>query len=95
MDTRLANSFREEQLGQQVEHSKPKSMYSFIGGRRTILEEFTTLLENLCVACMYLVMLQLKSNHNLLVGWFMQQIGVLVTLSDLKSWHMKHQFSRP
>ena len=88
METRLATSFIEEQFGQRVEHSKPKTMESFIRGRKTNLEDFTTLLKNLRVACMCLVRLQLNSNHNPLIAWFAQ-------LPEFKNWHVKHQTACP
>ena len=47
METRLDSSHREEQLGQHVECSKPKTMDYFIRRRQNTLEDFTTLLVNL------------------------------------------------
>ena len=70
IEIRLATSLREEQLGQHVEASKSKNMGSFIRGRQTNLEDFTTLLENLCATCVCLVILQLKSNRNPVIWWF-------------------------
>ena len=84
-------SFREDYLVQQVKNSKPNSMDSFIRGRNTILEDFITLLTNICVACMCLARLQLKSNHNPLIGYFSKQMEAAVTLPEFKSWHMKNQ----
>ena len=91
MDTRLTMPLRVDQIVQHVEHSKPKTMNSFIRVQKNSLEEFTTLLENLCVSCMRLVRLQLKSNHNVLIGWIMQQMAEVATLTELKAWHVKHQ----
>ena len=71
MENRIAISLREENLGQHFEHSKPKT--TFIRRRQARLEEFNTLLENLCVACIQLVEWQLKSNHNPLIGYFIKK----------------------
>ena len=67
METMLAISLREDQLGQQVEHSKPKTMDSFIRVRQIALEDFTTILVNLCFGCIHVLRHQLKSNHNPLI----------------------------
>ena len=80
METRLDSSHREEQLGQHVECSKPKTMDSFIRRRQNTLEDFTTLLVNLWVVCIFLVRIQLESNHNSIIGWFTQQTASVVTL---------------
>ena len=90
METRLTNSHREEQLGQHVEHSKPKTMGSFIWGQQT------TLLENFFVTCMCLERLHLKSNYNPFTGWFVQQTSAaVVTLPNFNYWHMTNQANCP
>ena len=85
METRLAISFREDQLGQHAEHFKPKTMDQFIRGRQITLEDFATLIANLCVACTHLMRLQLKLNHNHLTGWFVQQTTAVVILHEFRS----------
>ena len=95
METILANSFRKEHLDQNLEHYKPKTIDPFIRGQHTTLKYFTTLLENLCVACICLMRFQLKSNHNPLARWLEYQTSAVVAPPEFKSWHVKHQANCP
>ena len=40
---------------------------------------------------MFMARIQLNSNHNPLIGWFLQETVAVVVLSEFKSLHMKHQ----
>ena len=46
MQKNLANSQREEVLGQWLEHSRPKNVDFFIRGQQTNLQDLTNILEN-------------------------------------------------
>ena len=58
--TMLVTLHREDQLGKHFEHSRPKTIDFFIWGRQNTLGDFNALLENLYVACVLIVILQLK-----------------------------------
>ena len=68
MQAKLANSQRDGALGQYLEHSRLKTMDSFVKEQQNTLKDFTTLLANLCNAYMFVVRGQLKSHNRPLIG---------------------------
>ena len=70
-------------------------MNSFIKGQKTTLDDFITLLTNLCITCMFMVRGQLKSHYSPPIWWYFQETVAIVTLPAFNSWHTKHQGSCP
>ena len=68
MISRIASAYREQQLGQDVNRSKPKTQDSFIKVRQSTLEEYSTLLSKLAVTFMCCIKNQIKSSHEPLIS---------------------------
>ena len=66
-------------------------MDSFTLRRQTTLQDFATLLENLCITYMFVVRGQLKSHHIPLIGYFLQEKAAMLTKTTLTIWHEKYQ----
>ena len=63
----IAAASREREIGQDVQHSKPKLVESFIKGSQATLIEFTNLLANLILNSLCYLKLQKKKNYKPLI----------------------------
>ena len=91
----LDTSHREHEHNQDALHSKPKTSESFIRGRQTTLQYCIALLENLIYNCMCCMQLQMKSNHEPQISWFLRELPKVFMKLKFRACHEKHQVTCP
>ena len=87
----IAAASRDFDLGQDGQHSKAKSVDSFMKGCQATLMDFTTILATLIVNILHCLELQKKSTHELLISYFMLELTKVVKHPKFRSQCEKHQ----
>ena len=85
----------EHDLDQDVLQSKPKSSDSLVRGQQSISPCFITLLANLIANFMCCMQLQMKSNHEPQISWFLRELPKVFMKLKFRACHEKHQVTCP